>query len=581
MIRRPAIISGMVIFLFLTAAVKGKTRLTFDHYYDGPAVAAALETLHADYPDLTELESIGQSEEGREIRLLTINNKKTGNDTEKPGIYVDGAIHGNEIQATEVCLYLAHYLLTKYDEIESIRELVDSRAFYIIPVVNADSRWRFFEPPSAYGIGRTGIVPYDDDGDGLSDEDDYEDLDGDGEILRMRIRDEYGDYRTHPDDPRVMIRVEFGERGEWRLLGREGIDNDGDGDFNEDGPGYLDMNRNYGFRWQPRYVQSGSGDFPMSAKPTKAVADFILTKPNICFDYAFHNMGGMILRGPGSDLDGFYPPQDIEVFDYLGLEGEKIIPGYRYLIAKEDLYTTHGDFDGWMYCNFGIFGFVGELFMSSQLQYRPPEKRLKGSKESSKYGSSRPSSEERQKFNDLLAQGEMFRDWQKFDHPQLGEIEIGGWRTFTRRIPPDFMIHEMLHRNASLVIFTAKQTPEIKLELLELKDLGGDLYRIRVRAGNKQAIPTLSKRALKHDLVRKDILRLEGKRVEVVSGGILTDIHLNEYAPVEHRPQMVFTSMPPFGKRDVQWIVKGKGKVKIVFDSVKAADREMEVELGK
>ena len=67
---------------------------------------------------MTELRSLGKSEEGRDIWLLTINNFATGADTEKPGIYVDGAIHGNEIQATEVCLYLAWFLLDKYDQID-------------------------------------------------------------------------------------------------------------------------------------------------------------------------------------------------------------------------------------------------------------------------------------------------------------------------------------------------------------------------------------------------------------------------------------------------------------------------------
>ena len=313
--------------LFLSVAgVHAQEKLTFDHFYDGPALEEALQTLHKDYPSLTRLESIGKTEEDRDILLLTINNTKTGKDTDKPGIYVDGAIHGNEIQATEVCLYLAWYLLSSYETVPEINELVDKCAFYIIPVVNVDNRWHFFQDASSYKIGRSARVPYDDDRDGLFDEDDYDDLNGDGEILSMRIRDPFGRWKIHPDDDRVMVRVEPGEIGEWTVIGREGIDNDGDGKLNEDTPGYLDMNRNYGFRWQPPYVQSGAGDFPMSAKPTKAVADFILTKPNICFDYAFHNSGGMIVRGPGSKLDGIYSPADVKVFDYLGKEGENIIP---------------------------------------------------------------------------------------------------------------------------------------------------------------------------------------------------------------------------------------------------------------
>lgn len=575
-----AVATGILVWIFLlTATGTGKVNLTFDHYYDGPAAIEALKDLHKDYPHLTELRTIGQSEEGRDIWLLTINNPETGEDIEKPGIYVDGAIHGNEIQATEVCLYLAWYLLDSYDQIESIKELVDSRAFYIIPVVNADNRWRFFTDASGYNIGRSARVPYDDDRDGLFDEDDYDDLDGDGEILQMRIRDPFGNRKSHPEDPRVMIRVKPGEKGEWRILGREGVDNDGDGRLNEDLPGYLDMNRNYGFRWQPPYVQRGAGDFPMSAKVTKAISDFILTKPNICFNYSFHNSGGMIVRGPGSKLDGIYSPADIKVYDFLGEEGEKIIPGYRYIIAMKDMYTTHGDFDGWMFCNLGIYGFVGELFMSSQERYRKPgDEPSDGQKSESRYYGGTPQ-EERQKFNDVVNQGQMFKDWETFDHPQFGEIEIGGWRPFTTRIPPTFLLPEMVHRNASAVIFTSKHAPDIELEVIEVEDLGDDLHRIRVRAANSNAIPTLSNRAQRYNLVRKDILSIEGRGIEVVSGGIIEDIHFEKVRPVEYRPGLIFTSVPSFGKRDVQWIVKGRGKVRVTFDSMKAKNQSLTFQL--
>ncbi len=577
--RRPTIYSLAIVFyiFLLFNLTAGDVKLTFDHYYDGPAVIEALNKLHKGYPDLTELRSLGKSEEGRDIWLLTIYNPKTGKDIEKPGIYVDGTIHGNEIQATEVCLYLAWYLLDSYDKIPMIKKLIDTRTFYIVPIVNVDSRARFFTDPGGYNIGRTGRVPYDDDRDGLKDEDDYDDLDGDGEILQMRIKDPFGGWKTHPDDPRVMVRVKPGEKGQWRLLGSEGIDNDGDGRLNEDPPGYLDMNRNYGFKWQPPYVQAGAGDFPMSGKVTKAISDFIISKPNICFNFAFHNSGGLIVRGPGSKLSGIYPSTDVRVYDFLGREGEKIIPGYRYIIGGKDMYTTYGDFDEWMYSNLGIYGFVGELFMSSQEAYRKPGE--KKDDPNAAYFSGVPDIE-KQKFNDNVNQGVMFREWKKFKHPQYGEIEIGGWKKFTTRIPPKFMIQEMVHRNASLVIFTARNAPDVKLELLEVKNLGDDLYRIRIRACNrKSALPTLSANALRKNLARKDIFRIDGKNIEVISGGIVQDPVFDRVDYVEHRPWIIFSYVPAFGKRDIQWIVKGKGRAVITYDALKAKNQKLVVEI--
>lgn len=569
----------LTLILVTSTAFAGKVKLTFDHYYDGPAVTKAVKDLNKAYPNLTTLRSLGKSEEGRDIWCLTINNPKTGQDTDKPGIYVDGAIHGNEIQATEVCLYLACYILDNYNELPTITDLVDSRAFYIIPTVNVDNRSRFFEIPSGYNIGRSAIVPYDDDRDGLFDEDGYEDLDGDGEILNMRIADPYGNFKTHPDDPRVMVRVKPWEKGEWTKLGREGIDNDGDGRINEDTPGYLDMNRNWGFKWQPPYVQSGSGDFPMSSKPVKAISDFIMTKPNIVFNFAFHNSGGLIVRGPGSKLAGRYSQRDINVYDFLGKEGEKILPGYKYIIGGQDMYTTHGDFDEWMFSNNGIFGFVGELFMSEQERYRPPkdDKEAEIEEDNSYYGGT--SGEERLKFNDFVTQGAMFKDWTKFNHPQFGEIEIGGWRKFTTRIPPTFMIQELVHRNSALVLMAARHAPVVKVELIEVKSLGNDLRRVRVRLINPNAIPTLSNRAISKKIVRQDMVTISGSGFEVVSGGILEDIHYNRVSYVEYRPHMIFTSVPSFGTREIQWIVKGKGKAKIEYNSIKASNQSLSIDL--
>ncbi|MFC1851165.1 M14 family metallopeptidase [candidate division CSSED10-310 bacterium] len=563
--------------IFAAPLLAAKIKLTFDHYYDGPAVVKALHDLQRDYPELATLRSIGKSEEDRDIWLFTINNGRTGQDTEKPGIYIDGSIHGNEIQATEVCLYLAWYLLDSYDTNPKIKELVDSRAFYIIPMVNVDSRWRFFTDPTHFDIGRSAHVPYDDDRDGLVDEDGCDDLDGDGEILQMRIKYPFGDRKSHPDDPRAMIRVKPGEKGEWKILGMEGIDNDEDGRLNEDWPGYLDMNRNYGFKWQPPYVQGGAGDFPMSAKITKAIADLVVSKPNITFNFAFHNWGGIFLRGPGSKLAGMYPPADVEVYDFLGHEAQKIIPGYRYGMGYKDMYTTHGDFDEWMFSCLGIYGFVAELFMGSQEQFKKPGVEADRKKQKAYEGGI--STEEKLKFNDFVSQGIMFREWRKFNHPQFGEIEIGGWRAFTTRAPQLFMLPELVHRNTSVVLFIAQHTPDITLALIDVTKLSRNLHRIRVRASNANAIPTLSHKAFQNDLSRKDILKCEGSGLTVVSGGIIEDIHLDKVVPVAYRPWLIFTSIPSFGKREVQWLVTGHGEGTITFDSKKAQNRSLEFKL--
>jgi len=556
---------------------KDKPQLTWDHYYDQDQVTDALHEMADAWPELTDLYSVGESAEGRKIWCLTITNEASGTAESKPAMYVDGAIHGNEIQATEVCLYTAWTLLTRYEKWDRITELLDRTTFYIIPTVNVDNRAHFFTDPNSYNIGRSARIPYDDDRDGLFDEDSYDDLDGDGLILQMRIRDENGAFKTHPDDPRVMVRIKPGEKGQWRRLGMEGVDNDGDGRINEDTPGYLDMNRNWGFQWQPRYVQNGSGDFPFSASNTRAIAGFLATHPNICFGFAFHNYGGMFLRGPGSKLAPPLPAADSNVFDYLGEAGERTVPGYRYLVSMSDLYTTYGDFDEFLYQIFGVYGFVGELYMASQVAFRGHSDKTNGP--AGNLWSRRPALSERQEFNDHLMMGEMFTPWKAFKHPTYGDIEIGGWRPFSVRNSPAWMLPDMLHRNAMFVIWTATQLPRMELEITEVKDIGNDLHRIRAKVINHGALQTLSVKDLGKQLYRKDLFTIKGDRIDVLSGGLLLDEHFDKTDPARHRLWRVETSTTAFGASQVQWIVSGSGKFTVGYSGVKCGEFTSEGEI--
>ena len=109
-----------------------KVPMAFNRLYDYPELVEALKTLVAARPDLLSLASLGKSVEGRDLWCVTVNNPKTGPDRSKPAMYVDGNVHGNEVQGSEVCLYLLWYLVENYDRVEKIKALVDERALYEI-----------------------------------------------------------------------------------------------------------------------------------------------------------------------------------------------------------------------------------------------------------------------------------------------------------------------------------------------------------------------------------------------------------------------------------------------------------------
>lgn len=568
----------MVVVAFSGEKGKIEVPLRFDRYYTYEEVNEALTILHKAFPELTRLEMLGKSEEGREIYALTINNPKTGAELSKPGVYVDGNIHGNEIQAGEVCLYYANMLLTKYGENDKVTKVVDKNVHYIIPVVNVDGRYHFFTDGNTPSSSRSIRVPKDDDSDGLFDEDAPDDLDGDGSITQMRIKDTLGIYKSDPEDVRNLIRVKPGEKGEYTLLGSEGIDNDGDGNLNEDAEGYLDPNRNWGYNWMPNYVQSGAGKFPLSGVGLKAINEYINARPNIIIGFAFHNNGGMWLRVP-AEKSTIVDPLDIAAYDVIGKEAVKITPGYVYM-PSYDLYATYGDFTSHLYFLNGAFSFVGELFQRETETYRENVAKpqpASGTTEQPRRGVSPEVSREQLKFNDNVVQGELYKVWKKFNHPVYGEIEIGGWIKMSSRLPHPFMLPELVHRNASVVFLAAENTPEISIEVFDIKKIGNNLHQLRIRLQNKNGLPSMSAYSVKNKLYTQDVLKVSGGKV--IAGGKINDVRLNKVAYKEKKPEIQFLSIPGYGVAEYQFLIDGKGEITFNYESLKATNRSATVKL--
>ena len=515
-----------------------KVPIAFNRLYDYPELVEAMRALAKGYPDFFTMTSIGKSVEGRDLWCLTLNNPKTGSDRSKPAMYVDGNIHGNEIQGAEAALYVAWYLAENRDRVESLKKLTDERAFYIIPTVNPDGRAYWFNAPNTTHSSRSGKSPRDDDRDGLFD-------------------------KLNADDPRIMDFVKPEEEGTYELLGNEGIDNDGDGLVNEDGPGGYDMNRNWPADWQPEPTQFGAGDFPLSWPETRSVAEFILDHPNIAGVQAFHNAAGMILRGPGHpSRQGEYPGGDEQVVAEIGRVGERMIPFYRNLVIHKDLYSVHGGFINWTYEILGIYSFTNELWNNEQLLGRPAgdnslARAIGGTEEASQLFA-----------NDKLLFGAQFKPWKPAKHPVYGDIEIGGFVRESQRVPPTFMIEELCHRNAAFVIYHAEQMPRIEWESVKVEALpGSDLHQVTATVHNTRTIPSVSEQAAKRKAGLPDTASISGEGLTVVAGGPLVNTDTGEIAAVEFLPGniKIESGVPGKGITRVRWFVKGKPGTKIAL----------------
>lgn len=549
--------SGDDIFKAAGTPAHPKVNVSWNRYYTYEGISKICDAITEAYPDLATKKSIGYSYEGREIWLLEITDKKTGKAEEKPGFYIDGNIHSNEIQGSEISLYTAWYLTESYHENDFIKELLNDKVFYIVPSINPDARDNYMTAPNTANTPRSGMIPFDDDRDGLVDEDGLDDVNGDGHVTFMRRKNPNGRYKIDPENPKWIILADPDEPGDYEFLGTEGFDNDNDGSVNEDrAGGYYDPNRDWGWDWQPDYIQVGALKYPFSVPENRAVAEFVMSHPNIAGAQSYHNFGGMILRGPGSKFDeSTFHDVDKSIYDAIGKLGAKIIPGYEYMVLHTDLYPAFGGELSWFHGGRGIFTFSNELFSTLYFfnkDYKDYNERMRDTFEFDKY---------------LLFE-DAFVEWIPFSHPTFGDIEVGGFKRNYSRANPGFLLESDAHRNMAFTLFHAYQTPKLVIEKVEEKVLGGGMKEITVTIANKRMIPTHSGNDIENRINRPDYAIITGP--EVLAGMIVLNQDLKMTKEQPYSPdRMEIKNIPGMGVAVVRWIIAGNMKYKIMVDSEK------------
>lgn len=542
----------------------------WNFYRDYAQATGLLKQIAAAHPDICRLESLGKSYGDREMWVLTITNQSQGDEQDeakKPAFWIDGGIHANEVQAVDVVLYTAWYMTEMYGRNETITRLIDERVFYLMPMMSPDSRDAHMHEPNTTNGPRGGQRPVDDDRDGRVDEDPADDLDGDGHITQMRVRDPLGRFKPHDEYPAMMVRADADETGSYTLLGPEGIDNDGDGRVNEDDDGYYDPNRDWPWHWQPAYVQRGAHNYPLSIHENRVVADFVMAHPNIAGSQSYHNTGGMILRGPGAK-DDRWPREDIAVYDALGKRGEEMLPGYRYINTAEDLYEVWGGETDWFHTMVGAFAFVNELNTPFNL-FRQ-----------SNSGGFFASQDDQHKFNRLLLLDDGFVEWHEVDHPTYGKIEVGGMKKSWGRQPPSFLLEEECHRNMAFTMWHADQLPKVEIDEVTVRPLDGNLFEVTATLMNRKLTPTRSAFNIQHKVTPADIASIRGEGLEVIAALVSDDRLFDEVEdggrnPHEVRLDVIRSWRPKY----VRWLVAGNGKVEVTIRSIKGGTASTQVSL--
>jgi murein tripeptide amidase MpaA len=475
---------------------------SFDRFHRYDELTAILRAFAQTRPELVSLESAGKSHEGRDIWIVTVTQAATGPAAHKPALWVDGNIHAAELLASTACLCYLDTLVRGYGSDADITRLLDTRAVYMCPRINPDgAEWALADQPR-YIRSSTRAYPHDEEAvEGLN----VRDIDGDGRILSMRLRDPNGNYKSHPEAPKLLVPRDPAESGGeyWRVIPEGTIENYDGVSFrvNRDKQG-LDLNRNFPSGWRQEFQQVGAGPYPTSEPEVRAIVDFIVKHPNIGAGVSFHTHSGVILRPFSSEADENMPAEDLWLYKLFGKRSTEIT-GYPNISIFHDFkyhpkQVITGGFD-WIYEHLGQFFWTVELWAPAReagitgyhyidwYREHPPEDDLK-----------------------LLQWAERevgpdgYVEWYPFEHPQLGRVELGGWNKLAlfRNPPPKYREREV-RRFPAWLTWQALTLPRLEVLNTEVTRLGSDTWRVRLAVHNTGYLPShVTQRALERKVVR-------------------------------------------------------------------------------
>lgn len=111
--------------------------IDFTHH-DYDQMTSILNDLHAAYPSVTRLFSLGKSVEDRDLWVLQISDNPEIHEPGEPEFKYIGNMHGNEVVSREILLHFIEHLLQGYNNDDEITNLIHTTRISIMPSMNPD-----------------------------------------------------------------------------------------------------------------------------------------------------------------------------------------------------------------------------------------------------------------------------------------------------------------------------------------------------------------------------------------------------------------------------------------------------------
>ena len=487
---------------------------------DQDGLAAGLAELATD-PRATAFR-VGTSRAGRPIDGV----KLAVDDTPRPAVLLVASLDADRAWTSSVALELGRRLLADDPGSAALLATAD---VYLVPRLDVDGAARRFELP-VDDHGGSGD-DRDTDRDGVAGEDGPADVNDDGLVTMMRVPDPDGTWLADPHDPRAHVEADLarGERGLWRLV-PEGLDADGDGEVAEDAPADGHVNHNFPAGFEDHGAAAGL--YPGSDPAVRALMDFVILRPEL--------VAVMTLDGQDTLVDAPDAKAEERSSDAVPSWWRRVDPPDGRVLASDadalagfgrtlaDLAEAHdvtlaggeamrgGSFQRWAYEHRGLLT-LDCLLWTMPTEAPPAEEPAEGATdepagagaEDAADGSAAPDTWRdpsddagRLAWIDAVGAGHRFVDWQPFDHPTLGPVEVGGWAPFALVEPPPAEHAALVDVHHGLLVSLAEALPAPRIAALTAEHLGADLWRVEARLENEGTLAWPSAAAVRARTVK-------------------------------------------------------------------------------
>ncbi|RDB05013.1 M14 family metallopeptidase [Runella aurantiaca] len=566
---RQLLYGGVLVLACVAQTLEAQTT-----YNSHAQLSGRLKNLSTKFNALASVSSIGKSAGGRDLWLLTLGK---GDATKKPAILIVAGLDGTHLAGSELAIQTAEKMLGAANA-DSVAKLLETKTFYFLPSMNPDAQEQFSAKLKYERT--TNDSKTDDDRDGRVDEDPFEDLNGDGVVSWIRVEDAAGTYVASKEDPRILVKADpsKGESGKY-LVYTEGIDNDKDGVYNEDGAGGVNPEKNFTFDYQ--IFTTGSGEHAASEPEVRALLDFLYRAPNIFAVLTF---------GPNNNLSEA-PRFDAAKVARRILTGplakdakamEQVSKLYNGRTALKDAPTmpqTRGNFSQTAYYHAGRYSFTTPGWWTPKVEApRDTTKRAAatapttpsptapaatggpaggggrmGGGGAAVATSTANASEDDARFLKWADKEKLtgvYVDWKTIQHPDFPgqKVEVGGIVPFSKLNPPVSYLTAAADKHVKFLTGLGAQMPEIQLVNVKTESLGNGLTRITATVINKGLMPTYAEIGDRVRFVQKVKTELKlGAGQAIVSGK-----RLNLRAALASDESEEYT-----------WLVSGTGKLTI------------------